>query len=450
MYGHWFMQKLIFTWKIRTAKPEVFFFLTQIWLVFEKHCDRLKHFNYILNQSTYTVIPFEENLCKLNQKIFQFLFKMGDFALNAVGWLGLFETANVTGEIVLSSTSSSRMVFSAIEMIWISFKVEEKREVSMLGRKTATLFKSGSFQWNSMSSKRETWYPHFPMFCAPTFESISCRNSIVPCWFDVTETSTRWLFKSFVFQTATKSNLAEKFLGTLLTFFGEDLSQEELQNLEHKTETSGFLGLRLPISCRFTVVHWKFIKGDWTWILGEPYQVMGSWHDFSQNLKIFFAFLGTGLGVANCEWQILEKLRRFFLSVGMTHYFGKTLRAVTTKQRYCSFLILKVKIQNVAACFVLQIFVTFFTILFPCKDIDTLCLKQQLPGQYTSPKESRTYFCIRSKKDVAWLHMKKNEFVCSSRGTLRTWQIDAYWWNSESRLPKDWKSFAVHAKFPRT
>ena len=67
---------------------------------------------------------------------------------------------------------------------------------SMLGRKTASMFKSTSSQWNSISARSDNRYPLVSMSCALTLESTSFRFSLVLCWLGILELCALWLFKN--------------------------------------------------------------------------------------------------------------------------------------------------------------------------------------------------------------------------------------------------------------
>ena len=70
--------------------------------------------------------------------------------------------------------------------------------------------------------------------------------------------------------------------------------------------------------------------------------------------------------------KILQKWKLFFGLVITTCLFDKANRANNSKQQNFRFLVLKRKVQSVAARFAFRTFVTSVTILFPFMDVVTL------------------------------------------------------------------------------
>ena len=75
---------------------------------------------------------------------------------------------------------------------------------------------------------------------------------------------------------------------------------------------------------------------------------MGCQHDHVLN-GITSTFFGSGSDVLGCDWwrNFYKKGKGFF--VVATRLFCKTMCTVTAKEHNCRFLVLKRKIQNVAA-----------------------------------------------------------------------------------------------------
>ena len=125
----------------------------------------------------------------------------GRLLINTGGWIALSETGVVGGGVAggdfsLSCPSSIRIGFSLSGPISEPLIVKGKNGVPMPGLKTASMFKSGSSQSNSISSRVDTWYPLVSMCCALALESISTRSSNIPSWFGVSGTRAGWLLEN--------------------------------------------------------------------------------------------------------------------------------------------------------------------------------------------------------------------------------------------------------------
>ena len=151
---------------------------------------------------------------------------MGRLLINTEGCVGLSETRIVASwrgwEFSLSWSASMGIKFSANEPISNSLKVRGEKGISMPGRKSVSMFRSASSQWNSTSSRSDTWYLLASMSCALTLESTSSRMSIVPCWSMVMGTRARWLIKKVLSSGQQQAPICQmKFLGTYCQFLDD-------------------------------------------------------------------------------------------------------------------------------------------------------------------------------------------------------------------------------------
>ena len=46
--------------------------------------------------------------------------------------------------------------------------------------------------------------------------------------------------------------------------------------------------------------------------------------------------------------------------------------------------------------------------------------------------------------------LRKNQFVCSSKGIMRTWHVDEHWTDWWSLLTRDWRVFCALKVYPNT
>ena len=123
-------------------------------------------------------------------------------------------------------------------------------------------------------------------------------------------------------------------------------------NLVQSRETTQYRRWRLWKSCCFNVDR-KCIKRERKWSFGKLYQPMGCRHGYAIN-GLPSAFFDSGSDVLGCDWRwnFIKNGDGFFFVV-TTRRSSKTMCTITTKQQNCQFLVLKRKIQNVAAGFAL-------------------------------------------------------------------------------------------------
>ena len=87
---------------------------------------------------------------------------------------------------------------------------------------------------------------------------------------------------------------------------------------------------------------------------------------------MIFAFLAKfRVWLIAIDREICSRKEMDFLFRSPDSAFRKAMCASTAQQNMCWFLLRKKEIQDVAARFALQTFLTAFITLFPCMDIDT-------------------------------------------------------------------------------
>ena len=153
---------------------------------------------------------------------------------------------------------------------WTRLKIVKnwrEKGVPMLGLKTVTTSSWSFSQWQSTSSRSDTWYPLVSISGAPTLESNSSLISCVHCWLGLIETRDRWLSKYSLFWDNHKLQAARRFSWELnviswtrsfpvrVTESGQNSIDHSIPSLE--TDKIMFFYCRL-----------KCIKWDKKWILG--------------------------------------------------------------------------------------------------------------------------------------------------------------------------------------
>ena len=127
-------------------------FLSHACLTVFKDYDKVKHFNYITYQNTYTVVFIERTFFIHNQELFHFLFQMNDCAaLQEVGWASPRLELWVPNSLCPPHRRVAWVFhwsshFQALQRYW-------GKGVSFPGLKTASTSYWGFAQWNSTSSR---------------------------------------------------------------------------------------------------------------------------------------------------------------------------------------------------------------------------------------------------------------------------------------------------------
>ena len=143
------------------------------------------------------------------------------------------------------------------------------------------------------------------MSCAPTLESISSPISCVPCsqglGFQANDCP-----KVPFFVKTTSSKLDEESVEIFLSFLGIYLSRFELQNLDKSLESTAYRRWKQKI---MLLESWKKLKNkiQVSNLNSSSFpQLMTTQHVYAKNWLVL-SFLGTDVGVADCDW-----LRNFF------------------------------------------------------------------------------------------------------------------------------------------
>ena len=86
-------------------------------------------------------------------------------------------------------------------------------------------------QYNSESSRSDTWYPPVSKSCVPSREIISSLISIVPSWLEENGFGAAWLFKKSCLWNSNKLQPAEGTSWVFVVFFGRNLLNSVWLNL---------------------------------------------------------------------------------------------------------------------------------------------------------------------------------------------------------------------------
>ena len=88
--------------------------------------------------------------------------------------------------------------------------------VSIPGQKSSYVFKPGFFQWKTMSSISNTWYPFLSISCALKLESTVSLNSRFPCHFGFIRKRAERLTKKSYPRDNYKFQVASRKFGELI------------------------------------------------------------------------------------------------------------------------------------------------------------------------------------------------------------------------------------------
>ena len=135
----------------------------------------------------------------------------GNFGLSEIGFLG--------GDFSLSSSSLSRMGFSADPPISKSSRDLGEWKVPIPHLKTTSTSNWSFSQRFSIPSRWESCSALMSISCAPTLEKTSSLISIVPSWLGVNGTHARWVFRKSYLWDNNKLQGARGFLRELLVTY---------------------------------------------------------------------------------------------------------------------------------------------------------------------------------------------------------------------------------------
>ena len=138
---------------------------------FGNESDELKRFLFI--QLTHTVVVKRQSLQKSQLTFLVIVLKRDGFVPQ---WLELMEEESSLC-FAFCPTESNFPLLNPSQKLW-KLRVKES---FVPGHRTASSFKSGSSQWNSMSSIVDNWYPLVSISFASRLENISYLKPCFPC-----------------------------------------------------------------------------------------------------------------------------------------------------------------------------------------------------------------------------------------------------------------------------
>ena len=196
-------------------------------------------------------------------------------------------------------------------------------------------------QWNSTSSRSDTWHPLVSISCAPTLESTSSVISVLRSRLGVTGTLARRLLKSLMFGTSTSSKLQEEFLVNVLSFPRRVPLQSGSLTLVQSRETIECPRWKLRkimlLSCRLKEYKMRTKLNFWlnSSTNGDLTRLCHKWNDFC----LFWLWLWCGWLRLAGEFHYKRRWRLFI--VAATRLSFKAMCTITIKQKNSQFLVLK-------------------------------------------------------------------------------------------------------------
>ena len=175
---------------------------------FGNESDELKRFLFI--QLSHTVVVKRQSLQKSQLTFLVIVLKRDGFVPQ---WLELMEEESSLC-FAFCPTESDFQLLNPSQNCW---KFKGKKGV-VAGQETASRLKSGPSQWNSMSSKSDTWYPLVSISVVRRHEGTSALKSCFHCRFGLIRKWVKKLGRKSYSWDTTKFCVASRISRQLIVF----------------------------------------------------------------------------------------------------------------------------------------------------------------------------------------------------------------------------------------
>ena len=176
-----------------TEKILDLFCVTHVWLVSQKSFVTMKHVNYSLHWNTY-IVKYYNFFRRISVDSIENFQQHRGVVWSLREWT-CWKRRRVLPNFLFVNQNRVFRKWTHLKIV----KSWREKWIFMPGWTTASMFKSASSRWNTLSSRSDNWYPLVSMSFAPSLGSTSSPILIVLYWFGVSGVRARWLSKNSCF-----------------------------------------------------------------------------------------------------------------------------------------------------------------------------------------------------------------------------------------------------------